>query len=58
MVGELGLLRDEPIGATVTTLTPVIAYVGNRREFFSLLDVAPEVQLRVLSTALQRLTAS
>ena len=55
VVGELGLLCDEPIGATVTTLTPVIAYVGNRREFFSLLDVAPEVQLRVLSTALQRL---
>jgi CRP/FNR family transcriptional regulator, cyclic AMP receptor protein len=58
IVGELGLLCDEPIGATVTTLTPVIAYVGNRREFFSLLDVAPQVQLRVLSTALQRLAAS
>ena len=58
IVGELGLLRDEPIGATVTTLTPVIAFVGNRREFFSLLDVAPVVQLRVLSTAVQRLTAS
>ncbi len=58
IVGELGLLRDEPIGATVTTLTPVIAFVGNRREFFSLLDVAPVVQLRVLSAAVQRLTAS
>ena len=58
IVGELGLLCDEPIGATVTTLTPVIAYVGNRREFFSLLDVAPEIQLRVLSTALQRLATA
>ena len=58
IVGELGLLRDEPIGATVTTLTPVIAFVGNRREFFSLLDVAPVVQLRVLSAAVQRLAAS
>ena len=58
IVGELGLLRDEPIGATVTTLTPVIAFVGNRREFFSLLDVAPVVQLRVLSAAVPRLTAS
>ena len=58
IVGELGLLRDEPIGATVTTLTPVIAYVGNRREFLSLLEVAPEVHLRVLSTALRRLAPS
>ena len=57
IVGELGLLRDEPIGATVTTLTPVTAYVGNRREFFSLLEVAPEVQLRVLSAAVMRLAA-
>ena len=41
IVGELGLLRDDTTGATVTTLTPVIAYVGNPREFASLLDVAP-----------------
>jgi CRP/FNR family transcriptional regulator, cyclic AMP receptor protein len=58
IIGELGLLRDEPIGATVTTLTPVITYVGNRREFFSLLDIAPAIQLRVLSTAVRRLAAS
>jgi CRP-like cAMP-binding protein len=55
IVGELGLLRNGPVGATVTTLTPVVAYVANRREFFSLLDVAPDFGRRVAFTAIQRL---
>jgi len=58
IVGELGLLRHDPTGASVTTLTPVIAYVGNPREFASLLGVAPVIDHRVTRTALSRLRAS
>jgi CRP-like cAMP-binding protein len=58
IVGELGLLRDDITGADVTTLTPVVAYVGNRREFASLLGVAPAIDHRVTRTALSRLRAS
>jgi CRP-like cAMP-binding protein len=58
IVGELGLLRDAPTGATVTTLTPVIAYVGNRREFVSMLGVSAAVDRHVLHAAIGRLRAS
>ena len=58
IVGELGLLRNDITGATVTTLTPVVAYVGNPREFASLLGVAPAIDHRVTRTALSRLRAS
>ncbi len=54
IVGELSLLRDQPTDATITTLTPVVVYVGNRREFFAMLDAAPEVERRVLRVALDR----
>lgn len=55
IVGELGLLRDTPAGATVTTLTPVVAYVGNRREFQALLETSPEIDRRILHVAMDRL---
>jgi CRP/FNR family cyclic AMP-dependent transcriptional regulator len=55
IVGELGLLRDMPAGATVTTLTPVIAYVGNRREFRAMLETSPEIDRRVYHVAMDRL---
>ena len=58
IVGELSLLRDAPTAAGVRTLTPVVAYVGNRREFASLLGVAPAIDHRVTRTALSRLRAS
>jgi CRP-like cAMP-binding protein len=55
IVGELGLLRDMPAGATVRTLTPVVLYVGNRGEFQAMLEVAPTVDHEVLHVALARL---
>jgi CRP-like cAMP-binding protein len=55
IVGELGLLRDMPAGATVRTLTPVVVYVGNRGEFLAMLEVSPSVDHEVLHLALARL---
>lgn len=55
IVGELGLLRDVPAGATVRTLTPVVVYVGNRAEFLAMLDAAPRLDRRVAHLALDRL---
>jgi CRP/FNR family transcriptional regulator, cyclic AMP receptor protein len=55
IVGELGLLRDVPTCAQVTTLTPVVAYVGNRHEFVTMLETAPTVDHQVLHIALARL---
>lgn len=54
VVGELGLLRDVPTGATVRTLTPVIAYVANRWEFRTMLEIAPSVDAHVVHVALER----
>ncbi len=58
IVGELGLLRDMPTGATVTTLTPVVVYVGTRREFLAMLETSAAVDRRVLHVAIDRLRAS
>jgi CRP-like cAMP-binding protein len=55
IVGELGLLCDTTAGATVTALTPVVAYVGNRREFQALLETSPEIDRRVMHVAFDRL---
>ena len=54
IVGELGLLRRVPAGATVRTLTPVVLYVGNRWEFETMLRIAPNVDRQVLHLALAR----
>ena len=58
IVGELALLRDVPAGAWVTTLTPVVVYVGNRREFQAMLEVSPQIDLYVSHMALARLRAA
>ena len=55
IVGELGLLRDAPTAASVRTLTPVVAYVGNRAEFQAMLHAAPALDRRVAHLALDRL---
>lgn len=55
IVGELALLRDVPAGAHVRALTPLVIYVGNRREFGAMLDTAPRLDARVVHLALDRL---
>lgn len=55
IVGELGLLRDVPAGATVRTLSPTVVYVGNRFEFVAMLDAAPVLDRRIAHLALDRL---
>ncbi|MET0146069.1 MAG: cyclic nucleotide-binding domain-containing protein [Ilumatobacteraceae bacterium] len=55
IVGEIGLLRHERTGATVTTLTPVVLYVGNGGEFESMLDASADISHRVLEVALDRI---
>jgi CRP-like cAMP-binding protein len=58
IVGELALLRDVPTGARVTTLTPVVVYVGNRREFQAMLEVSAAIDIYVSHVALTRLWAA
>ena len=58
IIGELALLRDPPTGARVTSLTPVVVYVGNRREFQAMLEVSSEIDLYVSHLALARLRAA
>jgi CRP-like cAMP-binding protein len=57
IIGELALLRDVPTRAWVTTLTPVVVYVGNRREFQAMLEISPEIDVYVSHLALARLRA-
>ena len=58
IVGELALLRDVPTGARVTALAPTVVYVGNRREFLSLLQISPTIDHHILSVAIGRLRAA
>jgi CRP-like cAMP-binding protein len=58
IIGELALLQDVPTGAQVTTLTPAVIYVGNRREFQAMLEVSPEIDVYVSHIALARLRAA
>ena len=54
-VGEISLLDNRPRTATVVATTPVSLEVLNRREFMSLLAVAPELSEQILATMAQRL---
>jgi CRP/FNR family transcriptional regulator, cyclic AMP receptor protein len=47
IVGEMALIDGSPRSATVTTATPVTAYVLNLGEFASLLADAPDVAAKI-----------
>ncbi len=49
--GEMSLLGGARRSATVTAETPMTVYVANPSEFRGLLDVAPTVAERVVTTA-------
>lgn len=57
IVGEVALLRDAPRSAAVTTIEPLIGWIGDRDAFGRLLHI-PGIMQRVLSTARQRLAAN
>jgi CRP-like cAMP-binding protein len=53
--GEMALLTRTPRNATVKTTSPVRALVLAEREFRSLLDHSPQVQVKVLLALAERL---
>jgi CRP/FNR family cyclic AMP-dependent transcriptional regulator len=53
--GEMALLTHTPRNATVKTTSPVRALVLAEREFRSLLDRSPQVQVKVLLALAERL---
>jgi CRP/FNR family cyclic AMP-dependent transcriptional regulator len=53
--GEMALLTHTPRNATVTTTSPVHALVLTDRQFRSLLDHSPSVQVKVLLALAERL---
>jgi CRP-like cAMP-binding protein len=52
--GEMSLLARVPRSATVTALSPLSLYVSSQVEFTGLLDAAPSIRQKVISTALAR----
>jgi hypothetical protein len=55
VVGEMGLLDDQPRSATARTLEPVVADAIDRREFVSLLADDPTRALEILRALFERL---
>lgn len=53
--GEIALISHGPRTATVTTTSPVRALVVTERSFHRLVDESPEIQLKVLGAAVERL---
>lgn len=53
--GEMALLTRTPRNASVTTTSPARALVLGEREFRSLLDSSPQVQVKVLLALAERL---
>jgi CRP-like cAMP-binding protein len=54
-VGEISLLQHTPRSATVTSLSPLTAFVCNPAEFRSLLDAVPSLADKVARVASERL---
>ena len=54
-IGEMGLLEHKPRSATVTTLTPISAYVIARSRFDDLLERYPSVARLILAELSVRL---
>jgi CRP-like cAMP-binding protein len=54
-VGEISLLQHTPRSATVTSLSPLTAFVCNPAEFRSLLDAVPPLADKVARVASERL---
>ncbi len=52
--GELSLLDGGPRTATVTATSPMVLMVATRREFTSLLDVAPTIARQMLPALAHR----
>jgi protein lysine acetyltransferase len=57
IVGEMALMGGQRRRGTVSTLTPVVLYVGNPTELASLLHVAPSVGQSVRATVAARRAA-
>lgn len=54
-IGEIALLTREPRTATVTTKTPMTAYVVEGRRFEAMLEAMPNVAVLLSRTLAQRL---
>lgn len=57
-IGEMSLLSGEPRSATVTVTTDAEVLVCTRREFRSILDIAPTIGLRIAETGAARREAN
>jgi CRP/FNR family transcriptional regulator, cyclic AMP receptor protein len=53
--GEIALISHGPRTATVTTTSPVRALVVTERSFHGLVDKSPQIQMKVLAAAVERL---
>lgn len=56
IVGEIALLRDKPRTATVTTVEPLVGYIGDEAAFAMMAEL-PGITERMVRTARQRLAA-
>jgi CRP-like cAMP-binding protein len=55
--GEIALVSNVPRTATVTAVSPIRALVINDRDFRTLLEHSPQIQLKVLEALAERLAA-
>ena len=53
--GEIALISHGPRTATVTATSPLRALVVTERSFHQLVDKSPEIQMKVLAAAVERL---
>lgn len=56
--GEIALVEDVPRNATVTTTTPVRAFMLTRGRFLHVLDEYPEVERKVMRALAKRLVSA